>query len=219
MLIALSTLADIPNPLNPMQILWINILMDGPPAQSLGLEPVDPEVLRRPPRSVRDQILSKKLIVNVLLSAAIIISGTMLVLYMLLEDGKMTPRDHTMTFTAFVFFDMFNALTSRSQHRLIALEVGFFSNKAFTVSVLLSILGQLAVIYLPPLQYVFQTESLALPDIAILIAISSSVFFICETKKLIERFTCCGGKFFFNLNSRPTKGLGQNGNYNKYDSA
>ena len=111
MLIALSTLADIPNPLNPMQILWINILMDGPPAQSLGLEPVDPEVLRRPPRSVRDQvilfalsffctkviynfiksvsqILSKKLIINVLLSAAIIITGTMGVHFMLLDDGK-----------------------------------------------------------------------------------------------------------------------------------
>ena len=41
----------------------------------------------------------------------------------------MTLYDNTMTFTAFVFFDMFNALTSRSQHRLIAPEVGFFSNK------------------------------------------------------------------------------------------
>ena len=46
------------------------------------------------------------------------------------------------------------------------------------MSVLLSILGQLAVIYLPPLQYVFQTESLAPQDLAILVAISSSVFFI-----------------------------------------
>ena len=110
----------------------------------------------------------------------------------------MTLRDNTMTFTAFVFFDMFNALTSRSQHRLIAPEVGFFSNKvklalqisrqkcfnstsstkAFSVSVLLSILGQLAVIYLPPLQYVFQTESLGPQDLAILVAISSTVFFI-----------------------------------------
>ena len=128
-----------------------------------------------------------------------------------LKTLQMTPRDHTMTFTAFVFFDMFNALTSRSQHRLIALEVGFFSNKvrftfqtsrhfeqnlgkvshpfnlkAFTVSVLLSILGQLAVIYLPPLQYVFQTESLALPDIAILIAISSSVFFIWDDSSQVK---------------------------------
>ena len=46
------------------------------------------------------------------------------------------------------------------------------------MSVLLSILGQLAVIYLPPLQYVFQTESLGLQDLAILVAISSTVFFI-----------------------------------------
>jgi Ca2+-transporting ATPase len=39
LLISLSTIFDTPNPLNPMQILWINIIMDGPPAQSLGLEP------------------------------------------------------------------------------------------------------------------------------------------------------------------------------------
>ena len=55
MLISLSTLFNIPNPLNPMQILWINVIMDGPPAQSLGLEPVDPNVLRRPPRRQSEQ--------------------------------------------------------------------------------------------------------------------------------------------------------------------
>lgn len=81
MLIALSTLADIPNPLNPMQILWINILMDGPPAQSLGLEPVDPEVLRRPPRSVRDQV--QMLYVNIYCS-----HHPKLNLYSTLQTGK-----------------------------------------------------------------------------------------------------------------------------------
>ena len=49
-LIAFSTLLKLPNPLNAMQILWINIIMDGPPAQSLGVEPVDPDVIRQPPR-------------------------------------------------------------------------------------------------------------------------------------------------------------------------
>lgn len=48
--IALSTISGLPNPLNPMQILWINIIMDGPPAQSLGVEPVDPDVMKKPPR-------------------------------------------------------------------------------------------------------------------------------------------------------------------------
>lgn len=187
MLISLSTLLDIPNPLNPMQILWINVIMDGPPAQSLGLEPVDHEVLKRPPRKQKEQILSKSLMMNVLLSAAIIIAGTLWVFKETMEDGQMTARDTTMTFTCFVFFDMFNALSSRSQERLIY-EIGFFSNKMFVVAVTLSILGQLAVIYLPPLQFIFQTESLALEDLLLLFALSSSVFVICETKKLFERF-------------------------------
>ena len=60
-------------------------------------------------------------------------------------------------FFSFVFFDMFNALSSRSQEKLIY-EVGFFSNKVFCVAVLLSIVGQLAVIYFPPLQYIFQVK-------------------------------------------------------------
>ncbi len=188
MLISLSTLFNIPNPLNPMQILWINVIMDGPPAQSLGLEPVDPNVLKRPPRKHSEQILSRSLLANVLLSAFIIICGTLWVFREMMVDGQMTARDTTMTFTCFVFFDMFNALSSRSQERLIY-EVGFFSNRMFVVAVALSIVGQLAVIYFPPLQYVFQTESLSFGDLVLLTALSSTVFIVCETKKLLSRYT------------------------------
>ena len=77
MLISICTLLKMPNPLNPMQILWINVIMDGPPAQSLGLEPADPGVLKKPPRSPKEQILTRSLMTNILLSAAVIIIGTM----------------------------------------------------------------------------------------------------------------------------------------------
>ena len=113
MLISLSTLFNIPNPLNPMQILWINVIMDGPPAQSLGLEPVDHTVLRKPPRKPHVHILNRTLMTNILISAFFITTGTMWVLKSTMEDGKVTARDTTMTFTTFVFFDMFNALSSR----------------------------------------------------------------------------------------------------------
>ena len=53
-----------------------------------------------------------------LLSASIIICGTLWVFWDMMEDGQMTARDTTMTFTCFVFFDMFNALSSRSQVRV-----------------------------------------------------------------------------------------------------
>ena len=186
MLISISTLLDIPNPLNPMQILWINIIMDGPPAQSLGLEPVDHSVLKKPPRKLKENIITRHLLICVITSALIITTGTMWVLRSTMEDGKFTTRDTTMTFSCFVFFDMFNALASRSQERSI-FEVGLFSNKFFCIAVGLSIIGQLSVIYFPPLQYIFQTEALALSDLIFLVALSSTVFIVSEIRKHVEQ--------------------------------
>ena len=81
-LIALSTVFHLPNPLNAMHILWINIIMDGPPAQSLGVEPVDAESIRRvPARDMHEPMITRPLIANILLSAAIIIAGTLTVFY------------------------------------------------------------------------------------------------------------------------------------------
>lgn len=189
-LIALTTLMGIENPLNPMQILWINIIMDGPPAQSLGVEPVDEDVLRQKPRNVRQPMITKSVIINVLLSASIIILGTLWVFQRELNadlsaNGK-TKRETTMTFTCFVLFDMFNALSCRSQTKSV-FQIGFFSNKMFLLAVGFSLLGQLLVIYFPPLQMIFQTEALSSSDLIFLIAVTSSVFIVSEFKKLFER--------------------------------
>lgn len=128
-----------------MQILYINILMDGPPAQSLGVEPPDADVSRllfvslltvlqyfckwnilnellqvvsQPPRHVHESILDKRLMKNVLISSFMIVAGTLFIFHReMAADGKVTPRDTTMTFTCFVLFDMFNALSCRSQVR------------------------------------------------------------------------------------------------------
>ncbi|KAK5861653.1 hypothetical protein PBY51_017112 [Eleginops maclovinus] len=186
-LISLATLMNFPNPLNAMQILWINIIMDGPPAQSLGVEPVDQDVIRQPPRNVRDSILTRSLLSKVLLSALIIVCGTLFVFWRELQDNVITPRDTTMTFTCFVFFDMFNALSSRSQTRLVY-ELGFCSNRTFCFSVLGSIMGQLLVIYFPPLQSVFQTESLSITDLLFLVSLTSSVCVVSEAVKVLERW-------------------------------
>ena len=85
--------------------------------------------------------------------------GTLFVFKEMMEDGRVTNKDTTMTFTCFVFFDMFNALSCRSATKSV-FQLGLFSNKAFCAAVLFSIVGQLLVIYAPPLQYIFQTEAL-----------------------------------------------------------
>ncbi|RMC09280.1 hypothetical protein DUI87_14288 [Hirundo rustica rustica] len=191
-LITLSTVLNLPNPLNAMQILWINIIMDGPPAQSLGVEPVDRDTIMQPPRRITDTILSKSLILKIFMSALIIISGTLFVFWKENPKGGITPRTTTMTFTCFVFFDLFNALTCRSQTKLI-FEIGFFRNRMFLYSVLGSFLGQLAVIYIPPLQKIFQTENLGVLDLLFLTGLASSVFVVSELVKLCEK-RCCHPK-------------------------
>ncbi|KAM6132521.1 LOW QUALITY PROTEIN: calcium-transporting ATPase type 2C member 1 [Pterocles gutturalis] len=185
-LISLATLMNFPNPLNAMQILWINIIMDGPPAQSLGVEPVDKDVIQKPPRNLKDSILTKNLIVKILVSSIIIVCGTLFVFWRELRDNVITPRDTTMTFTCFVFFDMFNALSSRSQAKSV-FEIGLCSNKMFCYAVLGSIMGQLLVIYFPPLQKVFQTESLSVLDLLFLLGLTSSVCIVTEIIKKFER--------------------------------
>jgi Ca2+-transporting ATPase len=106
-----------------------------------------------------------------------------------MNNGEVTSRDTTMTFTCFVFFDMFNALSCRSQVNFLSsslfenqtisiigfilfssrlektksvFQIGLFSNKAFLFSVGGSIISQLLVIYFQPLQKIFQTEPISL---------------------------------------------------------
>lgn len=116
-LITLSTMLGLSNPLNAMQILFINILMDGtrcnillnfaqanaqpltlpgPPSQSLGVDPVDPAIMRRPPRKKDAPIITRRLLYRVLFSASIIVIGTLFVYVFALEDDNMSRREQTM---------------------------------------------------------------------------------------------------------------------------
>lgn len=185
-LVLLSTLFNLPTPLNAMQILWINILMDGPPAQSLGVEPVGHEVMKRPPRKRDEKILTYKLFKRVLQSAVCILIGTLFIFVKEMVDGEITKRDTTMTFTCFVFFDMFNAVACRHTTKSI-FEVGFFNNKMFNYAVGLSLLGQMCAIYLPFAQSIFSTEALSLYDLLFLLMISSSVFIADEVRKYYSK--------------------------------
>jgi Ca2+-transporting ATPase len=102
----------------------------------------------------------------------------------MLEDGQVTRRDTTMTFTTFVLFDMFNALTCRSESKSVLRgEVGLFKNTLFNWAVSLSLAGQLLVIYFPWLQEVFQTEALSLLDLIRLVILCSTVFWVDEARK------------------------------------
>lgn len=183
-LITLSTALGLKNPLNPMQILFINILMDGPPSQSLGVDPVDPSIMKRPPRKRTDPIITSRLIARILFSASTIVLGTIWIYWGELNgDGFADSRDQTMTFTCFVFLD----LTSAIQSRGLTVPLWPNGNKMLITTVSVSFVTQLALIYLAPLQGIFQTTSLSMSDLLLLFFIAAISFSAHEARRRWER--------------------------------
>lgn len=179
---SIATALGLPTPLNAMQILWINIIMDGPPAQSLGVEPVDERILKAKPRKADDPIVTRALLMRALTSATLIVFLTLKVFANELDDGRVSRRDTTMTFMTFVNCDLFNAYVCRSAEKCFY-EMSLSSNPAFLWAIGGSVLGQLLVIYFPPLQEVFQTEGLSFPDLLYIIILSSSVLWLDTLRK------------------------------------
>jgi P-type Ca2+ transporter type 2C len=189
---SVATAFGMPSPLNAMQILWINIIMDGPPAQSLGVEPVDEEILRAKPRKADDPIVTRALLLRAITSAALIVFVTLKIFAHELNDGTVTRRDTTMTFMTFVNCDLFNAYVCRSADHCFY-EMSLFGNPAFLWAVGGSIIGQLLVIYWPPLQEVFQTEALLVQDMMFIIMLSSSVLGLDTIRKVFFHSTFSDG--------------------------
>ncbi|KAL4249588.1 High affinity Ca2+/Mn2+ P-type ATPase-like protein [Abortiporus biennis] len=180
-LITLSTFFGLSNPLNAMQILFINILMDGPPSQSLGVDPVDPAVMRRPPRRKDEPIISRRLVYRVLFSASVIVIGTLFIYTYALSDDHMSRREQTMTFTCFVFLDLVSAIQNRG------LGCGFTKNKMLITTVSVSFLVQLSLIYVPFMQAIFQTAALDWSDLCTLLLLAGISMGLHEARRRYER--------------------------------
>lgn len=180
-LIALSTVMKLRFPLNPMQILFINILMDGPPSQSLGVDPASESVMRRPPRAKDAPVITRRLLYRTLFSAAVI---TLLTLFVFLferpPDGA-DKRDATMTFTCFVFLDLVSVVQNRG------LLTGLTENTMLLWTVGASFLAQLCLVYFPPLQTVFLTQALVPRDLAFLLVLAACAFGLHEGRRIHER--------------------------------
>ena len=169
----------------------------GPPAQSLGVEPVDSKILTAKPRRSSDPVLTKPLLLRAITSAILILFLTLRIFAMEMgDDGIVTRRDTTMTFMTFVNCDLFNAYVCRSADRCFY-EMDPFGNSTFLWAIGGSVIGQLAVIYFKPLQEVFKTEALSVSDIVFILFVSSSVLILDTLRKKFFY------KWFTDNNSHP----------------
>ncbi|HEU4509097.1 MAG TPA: cation-translocating P-type ATPase [Pyrinomonadaceae bacterium] len=177
-------------PLLATQILWINLVTDGAPALALGVDPAEPHLMQKPPRARSEGVITRKMWVGILFVGAIIAAGTLLVLDSSLPGGLIEGSGNmrygqTMAFTTLMFFSLFNVFNARSDER--SAFPGLFSNKWLWGAVLLSLLLQVAVIYVPILQLAFSTVSLSLSDWVYCAAVASSVLWLRELSKLVRQ--------------------------------
>ena len=172
-------------PLLPLQILWVNLVTDGLPGLALTQEPAEPNTMKRPPRNPKEQIFGRGLGIDVLWVGALMGIVSLLVgLWAFNFNHEFAWQ--TMIFTTLTMAQMGNALATRSESQTL-MEAGILTNKSLLGAVFLTLLLQLAVIYVPFLQKIFETQSLTLLEIGISLGASLLVLILIDGVKVIKR--------------------------------
>jgi P-type Ca2+ transporter type 2C len=173
-----------PLPLLPLQILWINLVTDGLPGLAMVVEPAEKDTMRRPPYPPKENVFSRGMGRD-LVWIGLLLAGVSLGMgYWVWKSGHETWQ--TMIFTTVTLSQMGNALALRSDRQSL-FQMGLGSNKLLLGSVLLTIVLQLGVIYIPALQVIFNTRPLGPEDLAISLGLSLVVFIGVEIAKWIRR--------------------------------
>lgn len=177
-------------PLSPLQILWMNLVTDGVPALALALEPGEPAVMQRQPFQPNESIFARGLGTYIIRIG--LIFGIVTIALMKWADDRTHavgyPGDpdtwKTIVFTTLCIAQMGHALAVRSDRQL-TIATNPFTNPLLLWAVLVTILLQLALVYIPSLQAFFGTHPLSLFELGICFGCSFLIFVWIECEKLL----------------------------------
>jgi Ca2+-transporting ATPase len=142
-------------PLLATQILWLNLVTDGLPAVALGVDPIRKGIMHVSPRNPDEPIITKNMAMNIIIIAVLIAAGVLFLFNRFLFEGEAIAR--TVAFTALVMLEMVRVTMIRSQYKL-----SVFSNMSLIGAIILSVMLQVAVVYVPMMNIVFKTTPLTL---------------------------------------------------------
>jgi Ca2+-transporting ATPase len=182
-------------PLSPLQILWMNLVTDGVPALALAVEPGKPTVMQQPPQDPQESIFARGLglymirqgIILAVVSIALMVWAYGYTPVHTLNGTLAPDRWKTMVFTTLCLAQMGHAMAIRSVHRL-SIEMNPFSNPFLLVSVAVTSLLQLLLIYVEPLRQFFGTQYLTMDELLVCFGFSALIFIWIELEKIVFRF-------------------------------
>ena len=177
-----AQLLGLPTPFTAIQILWINIILDGPPAITLGLEPARPGIMSEPPRRSDERILSMARVKRLLMYGPTMAIGTLGLFYYAQESGETYAL--TLAFTTFVLFQFFNLFNARTEHGT-TFNRQFFSNGPLWMALGTVIGLQVLVVHWTPAQAIFHTTALSAKDWGLAFTVAASILVLDEGYKLV----------------------------------
>lgn len=148
-----------PLPLLAAQILWINVVAEEFPAIGLALEPSHSDIMKRKPRDPKESMPSRALMIYTLGIAAAIVAGTLGMYIITLQSNPDLSYARTVAFVGLGFFTVYNAYSSRSLQESV-FRMNPLGNKTLLMGIAASILAILAVVYIPFMQFIFETRPL-----------------------------------------------------------
>ncbi|MBP2214543.1 calcium-translocating P-type ATPase [Rhodococcus ruber] len=177
-------------PFTALQILWVNIIMDGPPALALGVDPTEPGAMSRPPRPAHERLLSRDRLRRILGLGIVMTAGTVAVLHYAPQWFPESAGDPlfatTLAFTTFVFFQVFNLLNVRSELGSV-FSLQTLTNHSIWIALVVVVVLQVCVVQTAFLQGFFDTTALTSQQWALAVGVGSSVLWVDELVKATGR--------------------------------
>ncbi|HEX6426279.1 MAG TPA: calcium-translocating P-type ATPase, PMCA-type [Niastella sp.] len=186
LIIFIAPIAGMPIPLLPIHILWINLVTDSLPGLALAGEKADPKVMQRPPRNPGESIFAQGAGFNILWVGVLMAAVGLFTQAWSIYNSE--AHWQTMVFTVLCFSQMGHALVSRSEHEYI-FRLGVFSNQPLIGAIALTFILQIAIIYMPFLNNIFNTAPLTWKELVICLLISTITFHAVEFEKFIKKKT------------------------------
>ena len=177
-----AQLLGLPMPFTAIHILWIALIMDGPPAVMLGLEPSRPGIMNEPPRRSDARILTLRRFGRLMAYGSTMAVGTLGAYFHGLQTGEQAYAS-TLAFSTFVLFQFFNVMNARFDAGT-AFNRQLFDNRKLWLALAAVLVLQVVVVNWGPAQAVFDTESLNLGDWLLATGIAASVLLLDEARKL-----------------------------------
>jgi Ca2+-transporting ATPase len=175
-----AILLNLPLPLLPIQLLWMNLVTDGLPALALGFEPAEPDVMKRAPRDPKERVLNRRTMFVIFMVGLIMALGTLAMFY--IELGRSNEAEaRTVAFTALVMAEMAVALNLRTEKSLF--KISPFGNKKLLLAIASSVALQLMILYVPLFNQIFDTVPLDTQSWLEILAVGVLVFIAVEVKK------------------------------------